>query len=213
MKLKQIESFLTNVKVFENPKPQLEQYPTTAHLAAQFLHTVASIEENFENAVICDLGCGCGMLSIAASILGAECCLAVDIDEEALELARENIEELFDEGECSINLIHGALSSESSVLRPDSADIVVMNPPFGTKTEGIDMVFLKAAVDIATTSVYSLHKTSTRNHIIRKAAEWGVDLQVVAEMRFDIPRMYRFHTKERVDVAVDLLRLDVRRKG
>lgn len=42
-------------------------------------------------------------------------------------------------------------------------DTVVMNPPFGTKNNaGIDMKFLKMGLDLASDSVYSLHKSSTR---------------------------------------------------
>ena len=48
-------------------------------------------------------------------------------------------------------------------------DTVIMNPPFGTKNKGIDMIFLRAAIRLCRTSVYSLHKTSTRTHILKKA--------------------------------------------
>ncbi|CAM6094998.1 unnamed protein product [Calypogeia fissa] len=41
-------------------------------------------------------------------------------------------------------------------------DIVVMNPPFGTCRKGADMEFLSAALKIAEKTVYSLHKTTTR---------------------------------------------------
>eukprot|EP00658_Telonema_sp_P-2_P070834 TRINITY_DN60220_c0_g1_i2.p1 TRINITY_DN60220_c0_g1~~TRINITY_DN60220_c0_g1_i2.p1 ORF type:complete len:132 (+),score=31.54 TRINITY_DN60220_c0_g1_i2:89-484(+) len=64
-------------------------------------------------------------------------------------------------------------------------------------------------VQMASRAVYSLHKTSTRQHILRQAEEWGCGAEVVAEMRFDIPAMYKFHTKKSVDVEVDLIRLDV----
>eukprot|EP00873_Tetraselmis_striata_P012238 jgi/Tetstr1/432502/TSEL_021876.t1 len=37
MKLRQLESLLQDIEPFEEPKIELEQYPTTAHLAAQFL--------------------------------------------------------------------------------------------------------------------------------------------------------------------------------
>ena len=40
--------------------------------------------------VVIDYGCGSGILGIAALRLGAERCLAVDIDPQALEAAREN---------------------------------------------------------------------------------------------------------------------------
>jgi hypothetical protein len=85
-------------------------------------------------------------------------------------------------------------------------DTVVMNPPFGTKRKGVDMVFLQKAIEMCGTSVYSLHKTSTRNHILKKATQWGVEAKVIAELKFDIPQMYKFHKRRSVDVAVDLFR-------
>ena len=45
------------------------------------------------------------------------------------------------------------------------ADIVVTNPPFGTRAKGVDMEFLKVASQIATSSVYSLHKVSKKEGI------------------------------------------------
>ena len=40
------------------------------------------------------------------------------------------------------------------------------------------------------------------------AEEWGVKLEVVAELKFDIPQMYKFHKKKSVDVEVDFLRFE-----
>jgi predicted RNA methylase len=54
--------------------------------------------------------------------------------------------------------------------------------------------------------VYSLHKTSTREHIFIKAADWGVRAQVLAELRFDLPASYKFHKKQSVDIDVDFVR-------
>ena len=34
-------------------------------------------------------------------------------------------------------------------------------------------------------------------------------MQVVAEMEFDIPHMYRFHNEKNKDVQVDLIRINV----
>lgn len=31
--------------------------------------------------------------------------------------------------------------------------------------------------------MYSLHKSSTREHIMKKAKEWGVSFEVVAELK------------------------------
>eukprot|EP00466_Bigelowiella_natans_P005141 jgi/Bigna1/132073/aug1.16_g6781 len=85
-------------------------------------------------------------------------------------------------------------------------DTVIMNPPFGTRNSGIDMIFVETALRLTKTSVYSLHKTSTRKHILKRANKWGVEAKVIAELRFDIPQMYKFHKKKSVDVQVDLIR-------
>jgi predicted RNA methylase len=63
---------------------------------------------------------------------------------------------------------------------------------------------------IASTAVYSLHKTSTRDYIVKKATQWGAKVDVIAELKFDIPQMYKFHKQKSVDIDVDFLRFDVR---
>lgn len=85
----------------------------------------------------------------------------------------------------------------------------VFSPPFGTKNnEGIDVQFLKTAIRLARRAVYSFHKTSTRPFLIKLIKEkWGLNLELVAEMKFDIPNMYKFHKQKCVDVEVDLLRI------
>ena len=89
-------------------------------------------------------------------------------------------------------------------------DTVFLNPPFGTKNNaGIDIAFLKRAIQLSHGAVYSLHKTSTRKYIEKLAkTSLGAPCQVVAELKFDLPKSYKFHRKKSVDVAVDLLRFD-----
>lgn len=43
-----------------------------------------------KNMKVLDMGCGSGILSIAAILLGAEFCVGVDIDENAVRIAKEN---------------------------------------------------------------------------------------------------------------------------
>ena len=73
-------------------------------------------------------------------------------------------------------------------------DTVVMNPPFGTKhNKGLDMKFLQVnkfhllhlaeimisfsqtGLEMASRAVYSLHKSSTRDHVLSKVKEWGAE--------------------------------------
>uniref|UniRef100_A0A7N4NFN7 Methyltransferase 5, N6-adenosine n=1 Tax=Sarcophilus harrisii TaxID=9305 RepID=A0A7N4NFN7_SARHA len=71
---------------------------------------------------------------------------------------------------------------------------------------GMDMSFLKIALQMARVAVYSLHKSSTREHIQKKADEWKIKMDVIAELRYDLPASYRFHKKKTVDIEVDLIR-------
>lgn len=101
------------------------------------------------------------------------------------------------------------LSSETTKWRK-AFDTVLMNPPFGTKhNAGMDMKFLMSAINVAKTSVYSLHKTSTREFIQRKANELGAKAEVIATLRYDLGATYKFHKKASVDIEVDCWRFDV----
>lgn len=49
---------------------------------------------DIEGRTVLDLGCGTGMLGIAASILGAGAVVGVDVDAQALTTAAENAAEM-----------------------------------------------------------------------------------------------------------------------
>jgi predicted RNA methylase len=98
-------------------------------------------------------------------------------------------------------------------LHDNCVDTVLTNPPFGTKhNAGMDVQFLRTATRLARKSVYSFHKSSTRDYILRKVSEWGMEATVVAQMKFDIPNTYKFHQRKSVDVEVDLLRVSLRQE-
>ena len=42
---------------------------------------------------------------------------------------------------------------------------------------------------------------------MRTLEGWGLKVQVVAEMKFDIPQTYKFHSQKNVNVEVDLIRV------
>ena len=70
MKLLQLEALLETVDTFPAPKVALEQYPTSPHLAARVVHTAAGLGD-IEDRVVVDLGCGGGVLALAAVLCGA----------------------------------------------------------------------------------------------------------------------------------------------
>jgi len=206
MKLRELETHLQQVEVFEKPKVLLEQYPTRPHIAASMLWTIESSFQDLSDCVVADLGCGSGVLSIGAVILGAELVVGVDICEEAIEKLLENREEFEMEG--NLDVVLADVTDPNSLERMSKKfDTVIMNPPFGTKhNKGIDMTFVKQALNLARNSVYSLHKTSTRQHVLSKAKDWGVEAKVIAELRYDLPATYKHHKKNSVDIEVDFIR-------
>ncbi|KAF5178188.1 Methyltransferase-like protein [Thalictrum thalictroides] len=202
MKLKQLESHLGCLEQFSNPKKELEQYPTGAHIASRMLFSAENSFGDVSGKVVADFGCGCGTLGLAASLLDAQYVIGIDIDSESLELASLNAEDL----EIDMELVHCDLSN--LVWKGQIIDTVVMNPPFGTRKKGADMIFLHTGLKVASQAVYSLHKTSTREHVKRTALRDfnAISAEVLCELRFDVPQLYKFHKKKEVDVAVDLWR-------
>lgn len=180
MRLHELESALGDIKEFENPAVELEQYPTSPHLAAQVLYTMHTTFDDVLGKMVCDLGCGTGMLSIAAAIMGAQCIVAVDIDESAINAAAQNVREM--EVEDIVDFVRADVTTDNLTALKHAEgkfDTVVMNPPFGTKRKGVDMAFLQTAVMLANHAVYSMHKSSTRQHIHKVATScWGIKAEV-----------------------------------
>lgn len=206
MRLWEVEAALGEIAAFDptTAKVELEQYPTSPHLAAHVVHSAATSFDDVVDKCVVDLGCGTGMLSAACALLGARFVVGVDVDADALAIARRNLCD-FD----AIDLVQGDV--ETLPLAAKSFETCVMNPPFGTRHKGIDTEFIRRAIQLSTVAVYSLHKSSTRDYLLAHAGEWGArgGASVVAELRFDIPRVYSFHTRASADIAVDLVRFDL----
>uniref|UniRef100_A0AAR2JGG6 Methyltransferase-like protein 5 n=1 Tax=Pygocentrus nattereri TaxID=42514 RepID=A0AAR2JGG6_PYGNA len=186
MKLKELESCLQQVDGFEEPKILLEQYPTSPHIAGCMLYTIHNTFDDIQNKLVADLGCGCGVLSIGAAVLDAGLCVGFDIDSDALDIFKRNVEEF---ELPNIDMVQSDICSVGSSYAK-KFDTVIMNPPFGTKhNQGIDMQFLKTA-----------------DHIQKKANDWKVKMEVIAELRYDLPASYKFHKKKSVDIQVDFIR-------
>jgi len=206
MKLKELECHLQEVDEFEEPKILLEQYPTRPHIAACMIHTMASTFDDVEDRSILDLGCGSGVLTIGCVMLGAGTVLGLDLDPDALDNCQQNLE-AFDID--NVDLVNGNATDADLILR-QKFEVVVMNPPFGTKhNKGLDLLFLEKGIKLATRAVYSLHKTSTREHVLKKGEAWGTKPQVVAELRYDLPATYKHHKKASVDIEVDFIRFAI----
>ena len=71
MKVRELEERLQELEDFDEPSVMLEQYPTTPHLAAHMMTNIDAVFNDLKDKFIVDLGVGCGMLSVAASLSGA----------------------------------------------------------------------------------------------------------------------------------------------
>ncbi|KAK1288790.1 hypothetical protein QJS10_CPB19g01538 [Acorus calamus] len=202
MKLKQLEGLLGGLQQFSNPKVELEQYPTGPHIASRLIYTAENTFGDLNGKVVADFGCGCGTLGIASALLGAEHVIGVDVDPQSLDIASINAAEL----EVDLDLIW--CNIKNLELGGQLVDTVVMNPPFGTRRKGSDMDFLSMALKVASHTVYSLHKTTTREHVKKIALRdfHATSADILCELRFDVPQLYKFHKKKEVDIAVDLWR-------
>uniref|UniRef100_UPI00398E826E rRNA N(6)-adenosine-methyltransferase METTL5 isoform X2 n=1 Tax=Pristiophorus japonicus TaxID=55135 RepID=UPI00398E826E len=131
-------------------------------------------------------------------------CVGFDIDEDALDIFNRNAEEF---ELANVDMVQCDICSVTTGKLSKKFDTIIMNPPFGTKhNKGMDMTFLKTALDMARTAVYSLHKTSTRDYVQKKADEWKVKMEVIAELRYDLPASYKFHKRKSIDIEVDFVR-------
>ena len=83
---------------------------------------INQIEKNLKSGdTVIDIGCGSGILSMAAVLLGAEKATGVDLDPVAVRVALENVE--LNNLQDKIEILHGNLTD---VIR-EKADIVVAN--------------------------------------------------------------------------------------
>src|SRR3989338_6766677 len=90
MDKKNLSILLSKLKTFNKPKYNLEQYQTDAEITADILWN-AFMNNDIKGKVIADLGCGNGIFGIGALILNAKKVFFLDIDENNISLAKDNL--------------------------------------------------------------------------------------------------------------------------
>ncbi len=193
MKKKDLEISLQKVEGFESPDPSLEQYMTPATIAADIIFD-AYRSGDIAGMKVVDLGCGTGMLSIGASLMGAGMTIGFDRSEKALETARRNAASMG----ADVDFI---LSDVEEVK--EMADTVVMNPPFGCQNRNADRPFLDKAMELAE-CVYSIHMLETLGFVREYCGRKGRSVRSYKTYKYEIPHVFSFHTKTKktIDVAV-----------
>ncbi len=201
-KKRHLEMILQDIPAHKSPKVHLEQYSTPAHIAADVLWNAYSLGDIKDRKVI-DLGCGTGIFAIGASLLGAFEVECVDIDLDAIEIA---------EDQAIKNGIMDIISFQKKDIIDFSGngDTVIQNPPFGAQksgTKNADRVFMEKAIESAPV-VYSFHIKETEEFVEKYFDSLGGSVTHKFYYSFNIPKIYDFHKKEKINVNVVVLRIE-----
>ncbi len=196
---KELEMLLEGLEGFSNPKIQLEQYVTPPALAAE-MAVNAKLMGDLDTVV--DLGCGTGILAIAAALLDAEA-FGFDVDGDALQIARRNARGAgvhVDFVQCDVRAL---------CLRADGASGIttIMNPPFGIQVRHADRPFLERAMDFSRV-IYSVHSAGSEEFVARMAEERGFVITHLWRYSMPLRRTYSFHEKAFKYIPVEVFRLE-----
>jgi putative methylase len=200
----QLTQQLGVVAGFDDPRVDLEQYRTPPDLAAHLVHR-ADLEGDIEGRTVLDLGCGTGMLALAATLRGPSRVVGVDIDRGPLETARANARRV---GSTSgVSWVHA--DATRAPLCPDGPTTVVMNPPFGAQSGNrhADREFLATAARVANVS-YSVHNADSADFVDSFAADNGGEVTHAFAAEFELPRTFDFHEEERRELDVEVFRVE-----
>ena len=193
---------LSKLGVFDKPKIKAEQYAMDSEIEAEVLWN-AFINGDILEKVSVDLGCGTGILGIGALILGAKKVYFVDNDKEALEIAENNLKQAKSEADISGEAVF--LCQDIAEFN-EQADVVLMNPPFGTKVRHHDRAFLAKAFRVADI-VYSFHKSETKRFVEAFAKDNGYIVSHCYDFKFPLKSSYDFHRRRIMRIAVSCFRL------
>jgi len=199
-----LERGLAHLDGFDEPRVELEQYPTPADLAANLLH-LADLQGDLEGHNVVDLGAGTGILAIGAALAGAGRVVGVERDRDALAVARQNASRV--EPAVSADWLCG--DATRPPLCPDGPVTVVMNPPFGAQRgrRHADRAFLETAARIAGVS-YSIHNVDSRDFVEAFAEDEGGTVTHAFAAVLDVERQFPFHEEETRALDVEVFRIE-----
>ena len=149
------------------------------------------------------------ILGIAAVLCGCQNVFLFDIDEEAIDIARQNVQNLDLDNNIQLMIVDINTLKDWQTLNK-YFDMVVTNPPFGIRSEkGADVEFLKTSSKICNNVVFSLHKLSTINYLKKFYEKNGVKDIKSFSIEYDLPKSYKFHKKANKKIEVACLEANV----
>lgn len=199
LRRKHIAILLSQLEPIPSPKLKWESYTLDAESAATIVYIAAHEHDDIVRKRVIDLGCGSGILAIAASLFGARWVVGVDIDREAIKTAVKNANKVG----ADVDFVNGDIACITGHF-----ETTLMNPPFGSWHKGADIKFLRKALELSDV-VYSLHKRSTqvRNFLRKFISRMGGVIDNIYEIDIIIRRTFDFHRKKYYRVKADLYRV------
>jgi putative methylase len=199
-----LERRLSRLDGFDEPRADLEQYATPADVAAHIVHR-ADLQGDLRRRTVVDLGAGTGLLALGAALRGPDRVLALELDADALAIARENEHRLDD----AVAVDWVQADATMPPLPLDGDVTVLTNPPFGAQdgNEGADRAFLAAAAALGDVS-YSIHNAGSQSFVEAFVADNGGTVTHAFEAAFAVDRQFGFHTEARRELAVEVYRVE-----
>ncbi len=197
MKKVALERVLQSLEPVRIPRPEIEQYPTPAGIAAEVAF-IALGKGDLEVRRVLDAGCGNGVLAIAAKLLRAASVVGVDVDPAAIRVAEGNARR------AQVDVTWRTMDIAAVRGRFDT---VLMNPPFGAQSRHADLPFLDRALALADV-VYSFHNARTEAFLVRRIEGRGGRVTDRAEYAFPVARTFPFHRDDVRRIPVILLRTE-----
>ena len=199
---KHLEMRLQSIPAHPKPKVGLEQYTTPPIIASDLIWNAYSLGD-IENKNVVDLGCGTGVFAIASALMGANNSVGVDIDKDSIDSAcavKDNLKV------DNVDFIEGDVCEFNTRVHVDT---VFQNPPFGSQKNadsGQDLKFVKKAIDLNCDVLYSFHMASTEEFLINYYECNNLAITHIFRYKFPIPKIYEFHSKEKQNVNVIVIR-------
>lgn len=224
---------LSTLTKVENSNLTLEQYPTGSELAADMICTAASLGD-VEGKMVVDLGCGNGILGLGSFLLGAREVIFVDVDKEAIDVARENYTKLVGIRDLVVEstLPHNDQKPDGSPSPPlqESASLLGIEKDLKGSALFFNCDILEISLRCDTVimnppfgsrkrhadrqfllkafqiapTVYSLHKRGNLAYLEGVSEEFRITN--VWEKKIKIERMFEFHKRKRIEVEVNFVR-------
>ncbi len=196
----EILTFVNTLDSFLTPQVKLEQYSLPGDVIALILVLAAN---DLKGRNVVEFGCGTGRITLPVQKFFSKQMLAVDTDVKVINLLMK----LKNDHNLRIDLLLTPIEFLEPYLWGELFHTTIMNPPFGTKRRGIDIVFLRKALAFSQT-VISIHKSNaqSRKLIAKISQSYTKSCEILATLEFPILPTFKFHKQKRHYVCVDIYR-------